>query len=58
MSEIQFRNTTIFSRIKAKRALETSTAKLRSNQAKVKNRLAEMQSKLDALTARGRRENE
>ena len=53
MSESQFRNTII----KLLVALEKSitdfvTAEFRSNQAEIKNKLNEMQSKLDVLTTR------
>ena len=56
MSEIQFRNTIIKLLVALEKSIKDSidfvTAELRPNQAKIKNRLNEMQSKLDILTAR------
>ena len=56
MSEIQFRSTIIKLLVAlGKKSIKDSkdfvTAELRSNQVKIKNTLAERQSKLDALTA-------
>ena len=56
MSEIQFRSKIIKLLVALEKSIKDSrdslTAELRSNQAKIKNTLTEMQSKLDALTAR------
>ena len=56
MSEIQFKSTIIKLPVSLKKSIKDSrdslTAELRSNQAKIKNTLTEMQSKLDVLTAR------
>ena len=56
MSEIQFRGTIIKLLVSLKKSIKDSsdslTAELRSNQAKIKNTLMEMQSKLDAVTGR------
>ena len=56
MSEIQFRSTIIKLLVALEKSIKDSrdfvTAKLRPNQAKIENRLNEMQSKLDVLTAR------
>ena len=56
MSEIQFQSTIIKLPVSLKKSIKDSrdslTAELRSNQAKIKNTLTEMQSKLDVLTAR------
>ena len=56
MSEIQFRSTIIKLLVALEKNIKDSrdslTAELRSNQAKIKNTLTEMQSKLDVLTAR------
>ena len=57
-SEIQFRGTIIKLLVALEKSIKDSrdslTAELRSNQAKIKNTLTEMQSKLDAVTARVR----
>ena len=56
MSEIQLRSTIIKLLVAPEKSIKDSRdffiTKLRSNQADIKNRLNEMQSKLDALTAR------
>ena len=56
MSEIQFRSTIMKVLVALGKSIKDSrvfiTAELRSNQAEIKNTLTEMQSKLDALTAR------
>ena len=56
MSEIQFRSTIINLLVALEKSIKdfrnSLTAELRSNQAKIKNTFTEMQSKLDALTAR------
>ena len=56
MSEIQFRSTIIKLLVALEKSIKHSrdfvTAELRSNQAKIKNRFNEMQSKLDVLTAK------
>ena len=55
-SESQFRSTIITLLVALEKSIKDSrdfvTAKLRSNEAEIKNRLDEMQSKLDVLTAR------
>ena len=61
MSEVQFRGTIIKLLVALEKSIKDSlTAELRYNQAKIKNALTKMQSKLDVLTARveGRRESE
>ena len=56
MSEIQLRSTIIKLLVALERSIKDFRdyviAELRSNQAKIKNTLTEMQSKMDALTAR------
>ena len=56
MSEIRFRSTIIKLPVALKKSIKDSrdfiAAELRSNQAKIRNRLNEMQSILDVLTAR------
>ena len=56
MSKIQFRSTIIKLPVTLEKSIKDSrdfvSTELRSNPAKIKNRLNEMQSKLDALTAR------
>ena len=56
MSEIQFRSTIIKLLVALEKGIKESrdfiTAELRSNHIKIKNRLNEMQSRLDVLTAR------